>query len=324
MRPHILQSNDLARLLNQMEIEHNNLRAAMNWAIEAPSHAATAMELGWAMHSLWSARSYVTEARQWLKKILALDPTPTPTRADLLRYASDYASSQGDFESARACEEEGMEISKILGDEVGIYYSLDGLAMMAGMQGDYKQAAELLEQVLAYRRKTNDTLRLTPTLNNLAIAMRRLGNIERAKQLYEEVITVTKNMGMPRSFAHALYGLAEVHMELKDHATAVQLLRETISIRHQVGELKGLAFSLGSLAMSVNHLGDSVLAAQLESASHKIRKELGLLIAPATRAENENFIALLRAKLGDARFKKAWSSGQSMSLEKAVVLAMKE
>lgn len=324
MKSEIVQSNDLARLLNQMELEHNNLRAAMTWAIETPSHAATAMELGWAMHSLWSARSYVIEARQWLKKILALDPTPTPKRADLLRYASDYATSQGDFENARIFEKEGMEISKILGDEVGIYYSLDGLAVMAGMQGDYKQAAELLEQVLAFRRKTHDTLRMPPTLNNLAIAMRRLGDIDRAKQLYEETIMVTKNIGGPRSLAHALYGLAEIHAELKDYPTAVQLLRETISIRHNVGELKGLAYSFGSLAMSTHHLGNSILAAKLESASEKIRKELGTIITPATRTENENFITQLHAKLGDDLFEEAWSSGQSMSLEKAVALAMED
>lgn len=324
MRPHILQGDEQTHLLNQMELEHNNLRVAMIWAIETPAQAATAMELGWAMHTLWSARSYVIEARQWLNKILALDPAPSTTRADLLRYASDYARSQGDFDHARAFEEEGMQISKVLGDEVGVYYSMDGLAMMAGMQGDYKQAAELLEQVLAYWRKTNDTLRLTPTLNNLAIAMRRLGNIERAKQLYAEAITLTKSAGIYRSLAHSLYGLAEVQMELKDYAAAIQLLRESISIRYEIGELKGLAFSLGSLAMSLDSLGDSNRAAQLESASQKIRKEIGVVISPATRTENENFIAHLRTALGDIQFEEAWASGQSMSLEKVVSLAMGE
>lgn len=324
VRPHILQGSDQTRWLNQMEIEHNNFRASLTWATETAAHAKIAMELGWAIHILWSARSYVTEARQWLNKILALDPAPTPTRADLLRYASDYASSQGDFAGARALEEEGMEISKVLGDEAGVNYSLDGLAMLAGMQGDYRQAAELLEQVLAFRRKTNDTLRLTPTLNNLAIAMRRLGDIDRAKQLYTEAIAITKSIGNPRSLAHSLYGLSEIHAEIKEYASAVKLLRESITIRHQIGELKGLAFSLDSLAMSIYHLGESVLAAQLESASHKIRKELGVVITPATLAENVEFIAQLRARLGEASFEEAWSSGQSMSLEQAVALALDE
>jgi hypothetical protein len=35
---------------------------------------------------------------------------------------------------------------------------------------------------------------------------------------------------------------------------------------------------------------------------------------------NENFIAQLRAKLGDAAFEEAWSSGQAMSLEQALAM----
>lgn len=323
-RPHLLQGGDQARWLDRMEREHNNLRAALAWATETPSRAAIAMDLGWAAHIFWLERSYITEARRWLGQILALDPAANATRADLLRYASDYASMQGDYDGARAFEKEGMEISKALGDEAGVYYSLDGLAMLAGMQGDYAQAAELLEQVLVYRRQTNDTLRLTATLNNLAIATRRLGNLERASQLYTEAIAVSQGVGNLKSLAHALNGLAEVHAELKEYASAVRLLRESISIRHQLGDLKGEAISLDALAMSVDHLGASVLAARLESASGKIMQELGVAISPATRAENENFIAQLRAKLGDEIFENAWSSGQAMSLEQAIAYTLEK
>lgn len=194
----------------------------------------------------------------------------------------------------------------------------------SAMRADLARAAELLEQVLVYRRQTNDTLRLTATLNNLAIATRRLGSLERARQLYAEAIEVTKGVGNLKSLGHALYGLAEVHADLKEYADAVRYQRESISVRHQLGDTKGLAYSLDALAISVNHLGNKVLATQLESASEKIRREIGMAFSPATRAENENFIAQLRAKLGDAAFEEAWSSGQTMPLEQVMALAMKD
>ncbi len=319
-QPHLLQGGEQVRWLNQVEHEHNNLREALAWATETPTRAATALKLGWAIHTYWSARSYVSEARHWLNQILALDSAPSAMRSDLLRYASDYASTQGDYNSARVFEEEGMTISKTLGDEAGVYYSMEGLAMLAGMQGDYGRAAKLLEQVLVYRRQTNDTLRLTPTLNNLAIATRRMGNLERAKQLYAEAIAVTKSIGNPKSLAHALSGLAEVHTELKEYVPAIRLQRESISLRHQLGDLKGLAFSFDALAISLDYLGESLLATQLASTSNKIFNELGIVIPLATRVENENFITQLHAKLGDGAFEKAWSSGQSMSPEQAVAL----
>jgi predicted ATPase len=323
-RPHVLQGGDQARWLDRMEVEHNNLRAALAWSIAAPNLASAAMELGWAMREFWYTRGHFTEARRWLDKILTLDSAPTVMRANLLRNISDFASAQGDYKKAREYEEEGMEISKALGDEAGVYYSMDGLAMLAGMQGDYAHAAELLEQVLVYRRQINDTARLTATLNNLAIASRRLGNIERAKQLYTEAIAVSKSVGNIKSLAHTLIGLAEVHTELKEYATAVRLQHESISIRHQLGDLKGLAFSFESLAMSLDHLGDSLLATQLESASNKIFRELGVVVPLASRAEIEGFLVQLRARLGETAFEDAWANGQAMSLKQAVTLALDE
>jgi non-specific serine/threonine protein kinase len=290
--------------------------------VERSKDVEIAMEFGRAIHAFWLTRSYINEARHWLGQILALDPSPSANRADLLRFASDYASSQGDYANARLLEEEAMEISKAIGDEAGIYYSLDGMAMLAGMQGDYARTAELLEQVLVYRRRMGNMLLLTGTLNNLAIATRRLGDLERAKLIYAEVIKITKDAGNTKSLSHALNGLAEVHAQLKEYETAVQLLRESLLIRHQLGELKGITYSLNALAMIMENLRDSLLAARLEAAAAKIRRDLGVPIAPATLAENESFIKRLRANLGNEIFEKTWAEGQGMSQEQIVALAM--
>lgn len=321
-KPHLLQGSAQLLWLNRMEREHNNLRAALAWVVETSQDVEVAMEFGRAIHTFWLTRSYINEARHWLGKILELDSPPTETRANILRFASDYASSQGDYIHANLFEGEAMEISRALGDEAGIYYSLDGMAMLAGMQGDYARTAELLEQVLAYRRRMGDMILLTGTLNNLAIATRRLGDLERAKLLYAEAMKITKDAGNTKSLAHALNGLAEVHAQLKEYEIAMQLLRESVFIRHQLGEMKGMAASLNAMAMSTESLGESLLAAKFEAAAAKIRGELGVPIAPATLAENENFVKKLREKLGDKAFEKVWKEGQSMSREQVVALAM--
>ena len=320
--PHLNQGSNQAHWLDQIEDEHNNLHAVLAWIIETPTRAATATDFILTMCNFWIGRSYFTEARRWLNKILALDPTSTIMRAKLLRCASDFHRIQGDYDGAFALEEEGLAISKTLNYEAGIYAAMDGLAILAGIKKDYAHATELLEQAIIYRRQTGDTVRLTPTLNNLATAHRRLGNLERAGELYTEAISVNQENGNLMSLGHALNGLSEVHLELKEYANAVGLQHKSISIRHQLGDMKGIAFSLGSLAISMYHLNAAALATQLESASQKIFQELGVIISPATRAENENFIAQLNTELGDTAFKEAWSSGQVMSLEQAVELAI--
>ncbi len=321
-KPHLVQGKDQLLWLNRMEVEYNNLREAMGWLVESPSRASLAMEFGLAAHIFWLTRSRINEARYWLAKILALNPSPSETRANLLRFASDYASAQGDFSTAQSLETEAMDISRALGDEEGIYYSMDGIAMVAGMQGDYKHAAELLEEVLQYRRRTSNIPRLTGTLNNLAIAMRRLGNLDRAMQLFTEVVEIAKKAENQKSLAHALIGLAEVHAQKGEIETALLLHREAISVRYKLGDQKGISTSLSSVAECVEKLGNYRLAAQLEGAASKIRRELGVSVSPATREERDSLLERVRAKLGNDDFETAWAEVQSMGQEQVIALVL--
>jgi len=321
VKPHINQGGNQAEYLDQIEDEINNLRAALAWISETPARAAEATDFILAMSSFWIKRSYFSEARRWLNKILALAPAPTIMRANLLRNASDHSRIQGDYEAASASEEESYVISKALSYEAGINASMDGLAILAGIKKDYARAVELLEQVIIYRRQINDTVRLTPTLNNLATAHQRLGNFERAKELYNEAIAITQENGNLMSLGHTLNGLSEVHSKLSEYASARDLQLKSLSIRHQLGDMKGISFSLGSLAISTYHLDSALLAAQLESASQKIQRELGIMIPLAVRAENKDFIDQLQNKLGETAFQQAWARGQVMQLEQVLELA---
>ncbi|MBL8061664.1 MAG: tetratricopeptide repeat protein, partial [Anaerolineales bacterium] len=319
-KPHIREGKDSVVWLLRMENEYNNLRLAMAWVVESPERAGLAMDFGTNIHIFWLTRSYIREARYWLARFLALDPAPSAVRANLLRFASDYASSQGEYAQAQAFEEEAMSISKAMGDEAGIYYSLDGMAMMAGVQGDYAKAAELLEKVLIYRRQKDDLVLLTATLNNLAIATRRLGNLERAKQLFSEAAQINRQSENLKSLTHALHGLADVTLQQGNFQDALKLYQECILIRIQLGDLKGLSQALNALAMMVEQMGNELLAVKLEGAAARLRQEIGTQIPTATRGENQEFLRRLREKLGEKKFESTWFDGQTTSQKQLVDL----
>ena len=321
--PHLSQGGNQVYWLNVMEREHDNSRAALTYISAEPQRAVIAiMKYCVALWKFWLLHGHLTEGRQWMEKALLLDPSPTTQRADVLRCLSDFCVSQGDYKRAQACEEEGMTISKALNDEEGMFSSIAGLATLVGMQGNFSQAADLLEQAVAYRRRMGSVNEMLPLLNNLAIASRRLGNVERARTLYTESIENSRKLGNQRTLGHALHGLGEVLKELKQFDEAVQVERESISIRNQMGDWKGVAYCLDALAMSFFRLDQPALAAQLQSACRKIFGDLGVVTPAATHAEYENFMAEMRTKLGDTAFEEAWDDGQSMSLEKAVSLAL--
>lgn len=319
-RPHLVQGKDQLLWLNRMEIEYKNLREVLEWAVEDASRVTIAMDFAMAVHGLWLTRSRINEARYWLAKIFALDSSPGKTRVSLLQFASSFACAQGDFSTAHLLEKEAMEISRILDDEEGIYSSMDGMAMIAGMQGDYKKAAELLEEALRYYRNVPYTPRLTATLNNLAISMRRLGDLDRAMQLITEAIGITKKVGNQKSLAHALNSLAELQNEMGNIETALQIHHEAILLRLQLGDRKGLAFSFDSAAECMEKLGNYRLAVQLWGASSRIRDELGLSIPPATLDEYNTLLARARTKLGNSEFESVWTEGRSMQQDRLLAI----
>jgi predicted ATPase len=63
--------------LERLEAEHDNMRAALSWAIEH-KEVEVALRLGGALSWFWSARGYHSEGRRWLEEVLALDGRVSP------------------------------------------------------------------------------------------------------------------------------------------------------------------------------------------------------------------------------------------------------
>src|SRR5205807_3337035 len=54
--------------VRRLEAEHENLRAALAWAMEADREAV--LRLGGALRRFWYLRGHVTEGRDWLDRML--------------------------------------------------------------------------------------------------------------------------------------------------------------------------------------------------------------------------------------------------------------
>ena len=55
-----------------------------------------------------------------------------------------------------------------------------------------------------------------------------------------------------------------------------------------------------------------------------MRKKWNGVIHPVFREEYDKYTTLLREKLGDTAFESHWAEGQSLSVEQAINLALKE
>ena len=136
-----------AAWLDRLEQEHDNMRAALSWAIEH-EEAELALRLGGALRWFWYMEGYYGEGRRWLEAALGKDGgAAAEARARALEGVGWLASSQGDLDRAQAAAEEGLKLSTEagLGDVVAADLQ-NVLGEAARQRGDYEWAEELLRR----------------------------------------------------------------------------------------------------------------------------------------------------------------------------------
>src|SRR5262249_18415523 len=106
--------------LDKLEMEVNNLRAALGWALES-RHTDHALRLASALWSFWETRGYISEGRDWLERALSASSDVLPiVRARALTAAAALAEAQGDFASAEELNLQALPLWRTSADQRGL------------------------------------------------------------------------------------------------------------------------------------------------------------------------------------------------------------
>ena len=98
--PELKGANQLG-VARALEAEHDNMRAALTWALER-KEVEVALRLGGALWWFWSIRGYYSEGRRWLEEALAIEGRGLPeVRAMALAGVGWLAWDQGDYDRAQ-------------------------------------------------------------------------------------------------------------------------------------------------------------------------------------------------------------------------------
>jgi non-specific serine/threonine protein kinase len=240
---HALTGANQKMWLDRLEMEHNNLRAALRQAAET-GDAETGILLAGALWRFWLMRSHLSEGREWLATILAMtEGEQTAARAKALIGAATLAQNQSDYDLARKLFEEGLMIYRELGDRSGVAASLTNLGWMAWRQGDYATARALSEEGLALHRESNKPEGIIPALNNLGWIAHYSGDFELAQSLFEECVSLWRNLGEKRDLAFSLTNLGRTTQKLGDTGRAAALLEEALALIRQIGDRQLIAWA---------------------------------------------------------------------------------
>jgi predicted ATPase/DNA-binding SARP family transcriptional activator len=138
----------------RLESEHDNLRAALAWALrEQPEQALRLAVHTWPM---WMSGSHFEEGSRWLRAALAATPAATRLRADALRAESGLEIRLGRTMRLSELGGERVAIYRELGDRHAEAHALDEAGVYEYMCGDYDRAEQLYAESLALGEELDD------------------------------------------------------------------------------------------------------------------------------------------------------------------------
>jgi predicted ATPase/DNA-binding XRE family transcriptional regulator len=316
-----LRGPEQAQWLARLDAEHDNLRAALSWAL-SQRDAATALRLAGALRRFWTIRGHYAEGRRWLDQALALDDVPPAVRARALLAAGSIAYSQGDYEQAAAHCEEALALYRVLGDLAGVAAAYRLLGMVVESLGDRERSAALEEEALRLYRVLGDRSGIGGMLNSIGLATLDRGDCERAAVLLEEALALARESGTSSSIAVALNNLAFVALVQGHYERATARQAEALELYRLQGHQEGLAHCYENFASIAAGRNEPVRAARLAGAAEALRVRIGAPGRPSDRDFNERHFAKARAQFGEAAFDSAWAEGRAMSPEEAIAYAL--
>jgi DNA-binding CsgD family transcriptional regulator/tetratricopeptide (TPR) repeat protein len=355
-----ISSTHQAAWLRSLDVEHDNLRTALDWCLEM-HEPELGLRAGGLLAWFWHVRGHVSEGRARLSALLAVAETSPPAlRAEGLRLAAGLALSQAEDRVARALYEESLAIRRQLGDPAGLLGPLSGLGYAAMRQGDHTTAQKCFEEALVIQQRLDDRLGMAESLNSLANLAHGRGDLPAARDLYERSQGFNRQVGYRLDVVH--HNLGVVALEQGDHAAARQYfeasvaarrgmgdtpglaltlaklgevlaaqgdlsaahdaLAESIVLQRDLGDLPGLAFVLERMAMvaAANHQAERSL--QLAGASSALRERLGTPLNSDARASLDARLAPAWQAVNAQAAALAWQTGRRLSTEAASQLAL--
>jgi predicted ATPase/DNA-binding CsgD family transcriptional regulator len=305
----------------RLEEEHDNMRAALGWAIRG-GEAALALGLCGALYRFWWLHGHLDEGRAWTERALALSANASDARERLARAAAlqgagVLAGMVGDYAAARTLLLESAAIRRDLQEPWLTARALENAGMMATFAGDLAIARPELEQALALWRDVGDVWGTALATRDLGWLAHLSGDNQGARVLLEEGVIAFRSIGDWSSIGITRVLAVPVAIETGDFAAARAWAAEAWGAFRRLGDRWLVPWLLDELASLAAAEGHAERALRLAGAADAHRTSIGAVLPVVFAARRDRWLAAARARLTSAAAGAVWDQGQALSTEQS-------
>jgi predicted ATPase len=334
-----LRGADQRDWLDRLERDHDNMRAALAWAVERPD-PGVAVGLAFALWRFWQQRGYLDEARARLEEMAAqgwqLEPDlqarfaetvggvaywqadlPTATRwYDVALEVRRHAASGNDLEGRR-------ELAKAL-------YNRGFMAVAEVIQGPPEGSTPdlvskaMLDEALSIYRELGDTGGEADVLWGLGGYLLFVGAPAEAESMFVQSMELHRATGQRTMEAWSLHMLSTALLQQQRFDEAAEQSRHAMRHFSEAGDVSGLTLTFDVMSVVALAGGERLRGGRLWGAARQLQRASGTGLA---EWDTRVFLLMptsVRSVFTPAELEGVAAEGAALSLSNAIAYALEE
>ena len=316
-----LRSAQQAEWFSRIEQEHNNIRAALEWAF-APKAPLERIEEGLyliiSIDRFWPGRGHIREGITWIERALQDSDMPSLLRARALRIAGWLYAHEDNEKHAIMLLQESVAIARQLNDDTRQADGLDTLGDVAWRFGDFDKARDYYAESLALYSRGGDPLNIAFSLASAGRLHVDYGHYQEAENLLTEGLSFLNRTSDLRGRAYCLNALGRLALFQGEIKLAATRFRQALGMNHELGHMVDLSECLQELAVVEAISGNESSATHLWAAATTLQKRTGFTFPANDPLYHHAPVNWLET----APFSEEWKAGEMMLSDQAVAYAL--
>jgi predicted ATPase/class 3 adenylate cyclase len=292
--------------LDRLEKEMDNIRAALEWALDVDIEAG--LRMAGALFWFWHIRTGKIEGIEWLERALemeaeqrdgmSLSPARALVQGKALNAIGSLMIMHADADQAVEIARESLKLHEALGaaGRQGAAHALWNIAQGTSYHENLDQASALAERSRALFQEVGDTFGVAQCLDHLGSYALIRADYDKAKQIWEEDLALRRQLGDQDGIAWSLSLLANLALWKGEPELAWDLYTESKNAFREIGNKWAVSMTLSGMGSVKLSQGDFEWAAKLYEEALAYGRDMG----------DQNTIAGRRYDLARV----AWSMGE--------------